>query len=196
VPVGDPKAGPPRWRVASVLQFCFPGAPMIYYGDEMGMFQTKGHGSLAPMWWPDLPGSESMPSEYQYNFASLVQFLGIRRDVDRALRHGKFRSVLVDEERGLLAFARALPGEEVILLVNCGKKKQKVLLPAGKPGNVVGVLGPRLTAATRSNPGNDKLIRPLGVGGSRRVVDAQGQIRLWLNPMTVRLVLVRDQPPQ
>jgi glycosidase len=193
--VADLRAGPPRWRLATLMQYTFVGAPMIYYGDEVGMYRRKGQANLAPMWWRDPPAGESPRADYRSDFASLVQWLNIRRNLHAPLRSGELRVLLADEKRALLAFARSLPGDEVILVVNYGKTKHKVMLPAGRPGRLAGVLGPRLNPMPPPDPKGDKLIRPLSVGGSRRIVSDAGTIRLWIDPMSVRLVLVRDEPP-
>lgn len=201
-PVTDPRSAPSRWRFAAMMQCFSPGAPMIYYGDEVGMYNTLGHSGRAPMWWVDPAGSASKLAVDQDDFTSLIQWLNRQRDICAPLRTGSFRTVLADEKRSLLAVARTLPGDEVILLINYGDAKHKVMLQAGKPGQLVGVLGPRLSARPRkerskasTSPKDRRAIQRLGVGGSRRFVDAEGEIRLWLNPMTVRVVLIRDDPP-
>jgi glycosidase len=201
-PATDPRSEPSRWRFAAMMQCFFPGAPMTYYGDEVGMYNTTGHFSRAPMWWEDSASGASKLAVYQNDFTSLIQWLNLRRDTYPPLQTGSFRAVLADEKRGLLAVGRTLPGYEVILLINYGDAKHKVMLQAGKPGQLVGVLGPRLGATPRKKrskatpgPKDGRIIQPLGVGGSRRFVDAKGRIRLWLNPMSVRVVLVRDDPP-
>lgn len=201
--VADLQAGRPRWRLASVIQYFFVGAPMIYYGDEVGVYNTKGHFSRAPMWWnnPD-DKQQSKPAAYRDDFASLIQWLNIRRGIDPLLRQGAFRTVLLDEERRILAFARLLQGEKVILLMNYGDKKQKVMLPAGKPGQLIAVVSPILNPGARSmgggksgGPAGQTQIKRLRTGGSKQFVDAGGRVRLWVNPMSFRVVLVSEKEP-
>jgi len=184
-----------RWRLATIAQHVFVGAPVTYYGDEAGMHGDSGPHARAPMWWNDLPGTETRSRAYQADYAALIQWLHARRQLHEPLRRGEFRVVLMDQARGLLAFARSIPGDEVILLINYGDAKQKVMLPVGKPGQMIGVLGPRLHPIPAPDPKGGKLIRPLGVGGSRRIVDDAGTTRIWINPETVRLVIVTDEPP-
>jgi glycosidase len=185
-----------RWRLATIMQHVFVGAPVTYYGDEAGMHGGPGPHARAPMWWNDLPGTETRSRAFQADYAALVQWLHARRQLHEPLRKGKFRVVFTDQARGLLAFARSIPGDEVALLINYGDAKQKVMLPVGKPGQMIGVLGPRLRPMPAPDPKSGKLIRPLGVGGSRRIVDDAGTTRIWINPMTVRLVIVTDEPPR
>jgi hypothetical protein len=55
---------------------------------------------------------------------------------------------------------------------------------------MVGFVGPRLIDMPPPQPGSEKLVKPLMVGGSRRIVKPDGSTRFWINPMTVRLILV------
>ena len=55
-------------------------------------------------------------------------------------------------------------------------------------------------AETRTGHTNDapdySRIRRLRMGGSRQFVNAQGRIVLWVNPMSIRVVLVNDKEPR
>ena len=51
------KPGPTEWkrlRQAVDFQMSFAGAPMIYYGDEAGMWGPSDPSDRMPMWWKDL----------------------------------------------------------------------------------------------------------------------------------------------
>jgi hypothetical protein len=111
--------------------------------------------------------------------------------------------MLLDDANKVLAFARSLPGDEVILLMNYGATKREVTLPAGRPGQLVVVLSPNLRPhdATRGAKGKPPEVDhtktvPLHTGASRQFVDAQGTLRLWVNPRSIRVVLVNDKEPR
>lgn len=190
-------AGRARWRLASVLQYFLLGAPAVYYGDEVGMVDTERDHGLAPMWWED----RSKPSDSRADFVSLIKWLNLRREVHAPLRYGQFRRVLLDEAHRVLAFSRSLPGDEVVLIMNYGPTKQKVILQVGKPGQLVGALSPVLDPTVKAPPFVPKPpvepgeIPPLLMGGSRQYVDSGGHIRLWVSPMSVRVALVREDAP-
>ena len=189
IPVGDLKIGTTRWRLATVLQHLVPGAPMLYYGDEVGMVSTKGEGATAPMWWADRKGVK-LPAEYRADFAALTRFLHIRRERDEALRRGALGKTKADGERGLLMLTRSNENGDVILVINFGDAKHEVSLTVDTPGQMVGFVGPRLMDMPPPQPGSEKLVKTLMVGGSRRIVKPDGTTRFWINPKTVRLILV------
>lgn len=188
-----------RWRLATIFQHFYLGAPVTYYGDEVGMNGGSSPYAAAPMWWNDLPDPKTKPPRFRSDFVALVQWLHTLREKYAPLRRGEFRPVWFDDERKLLAFARSLPGDEVILLMNYGSAKQKVALPVGKPDQLAAVLSPQVKApakkdaeATRPAPDAGKF-KPLQVGGSRQFVNPQGTISLWVDPMSVRVVLLNDK---
>jgi len=136
---------------------------------------------------------------------TLVQWLHRMREWYEPLRRGDFRRVLADDENKVLAFARTLPGDEIILLMNYGARKQKVMLPAGKPGQLLAVFSPQVQPSEKGSPLKPKTpdaaadaekIEPLGVGGSRQFVNPEGKIRIWVAPMSVRVVFVNDKEPR
>jgi glycosidase len=173
-----------KWRLATVLHHFFIGAPVVYYGDEVGMYGAAGPAARAPMWWDDPRVRGPKPAEYRRELMSLIRLLNLRRERQPPLRHGDFRTVLADEKEKILAFGRALPGHEIIPVVNYGNEKRKVELSVGKPGQVIGLLAPQL----KPSPG----VKTLLMGGSRQQADESGKISIWVKPMAVRIVVVDE----
>ena len=189
-----------RWRLATIFQHFSIGAPVTYYGDEVGMFGPTDVDSESPMWWNDLPDAATKSVDYRGDFYALIQRLHGLRARYPALRQGSFRPVLLDEERKVLAFARSLPGDEVILVMNYGGTKHEVQLSAGTPGQLVALLSPQVKrpspsakVPTDSAPSDLTKLAPLHMGGSRQFVDAEGRISVWVNPMSVRVILLNDK---
>lgn len=107
--IPDPKLR----HFAQALQFTLPGAPLIYYGDEIGMKGGGDPAQRAPMKW-----DEVKPSNPDLKWTR--QLISARRKT-RALRVGDCRS-LVGER--LVAFIRTTerPLESTIVLANPSEK--------------------------------------------------------------------------
>ncbi|MGB9593242.1 MAG: glycoside hydrolase family 13 protein [Anaerolineae bacterium] len=106
------------FRLATLFQMTYPGAPCIYYGDEIGM--AGGHD-------PDcrraFPWDES---RWNHNLRDYVKRCVALRKAHRALRRGDFRPLLARDD--VYAFARALDGEVMIVLLNAGRAPKQVAL--------------------------------------------------------------------
>jgi len=192
-----------RYRLAVLLQHFLPGVPVTWYGDEVGMFGADEPCNVAPMWWPDLNDPKTKSPYYRGDLFGLVQWLHTFRVDHRPLRAGLYRALMLDEDRRVLAFARSLPGDEVVLVMNYGNKKQKVMLPVGRPGQLVAVITPHLEgrsfsfgrSSARETPDRSKPVRQ-AFSGSRQFVNDLGQVRVWVDPMSVRIILVNDNEPK
>jgi cyclomaltodextrinase len=130
--------GPPseeayrRVQLAALLQFTLPGAPMIYYGDEVGMYGGEDPYSRAPMWWADRAGDS--PPGYR---AELHEFYGrlceLRRNAP-PLKRGGFQVLLADDARRVLGWERALGEERVLIVVNGKTEAQTIQMVVGGSG--------------------------------------------------------------
>jgi cyclomaltodextrinase / maltogenic alpha-amylase / neopullulanase len=95
-------------RMAMLLMFCFPGAPTIYYGDEIAMEGRRDPDCRRSMIWePSRRGREML--EYTKRLTAL-------RSKYAALRRGTFTNLYAHCKT--LAFARELGKEHVIVLLN------------------------------------------------------------------------------
>jgi glycosidase len=98
-----------RRRVVQTLQFTLPGAPILYYGSEVGMTGGNDPENRGPMRW-DLVHADNAELTW-------MQKLIAMRKQQRALRIGNFR--LVESDR-LLAFERYTDRalETVVIVAN------------------------------------------------------------------------------
>ncbi len=83
-------------RVGVALQLTYPGTPMIFAGDEIGLTGTDGEHSRTPFPW-DRPGRWNTET-----FAAYRDLLALRRQ-HRALRRGGLRWVLDHRRRDRLS---------------------------------------------------------------------------------------------
>ena len=129
-----------RARLAACVQFTFPGAPLVYYGDEVGMYGADDPYCRAPMWWEDLPGVRE--AGYRANLRRYYQELAALRRSLTPLRRGGFRVLLADDRRRVVAYTRRWHEEQVAVVLNGGTQPARVTLNLGSAGQAVSVLTP------------------------------------------------------
>jgi cyclomaltodextrinase len=109
------------WKLAVLFQMTYPGAPMIYYGDEVGMTGEKDPGCRGTMVW-----NPALQSVEMLNFVRRMISL---RKAYLPLRHGLFRTILADDQRNVVAYARDTDGKSVMVVMNTGFVPQQVSIP-------------------------------------------------------------------
>ena len=121
-----------RVRLMALTQFFFPGAPNIYYGDEIGMEGGKDPDCRRAFPWVE--GTWDL--EYRSFIKKLVQI----RHKNPQLRRGTFERVAEDNERKAFVFTRSLNGQKAYLIINASEKEinlqeeaSKWALPVGSP---------------------------------------------------------------
>ncbi len=100
-------------ELAALLQFTFPGAPSIYYGDEIGLTGGPDPESRAAFPW-DRP--EEWNRDLLGAFGSLISL----RDDHPALRRGGYDSLAASDH--MVVFSRVDDSERIIVAVNAGEQ--------------------------------------------------------------------------
>jgi len=118
----DPaKPGEPerrKQRLLALLQMTYVGAPMVYYGDEVGMWGSNDPNNRRPMLWPDLgPWEDPRESIDQAMHAHYREVIALR-NAHPALRTGSFRTVLADDAQDTWVFLREKGNEQVLVALN------------------------------------------------------------------------------
>lgn len=107
----------PTVRLASLLLFTLPGAPCLYYGDEVGL----GGG-------PDPDNRRGFPSPERWDSACLEEhrrLIHLRRS-STALRRGTHRRLYA--AGGLYVFERRAPDEHLVVAINAAEAEADVAL--------------------------------------------------------------------
>ncbi|MBU0640982.1 MAG: alpha-glucosidase C-terminal domain-containing protein [Planctomycetes bacterium] len=125
-----------RARLMALLQMTYVGAPMVYYGDEAGMWGADDPTCRKPMLWKDLepydkPEDNHVMAEHLDFYHQAIAL----RNAHPALRTGGFETLLTDDEADVWVFARDGAGEQLIVALNASSAPQEVQvpLPAGQP---------------------------------------------------------------
>jgi cyclomaltodextrinase / maltogenic alpha-amylase / neopullulanase len=121
-------------RLMVLMQFTFPGAPMIYFGDETGMWGANDPCCRKPMVWPDIayddeallpdgsPRPKPEPVAFDEGLHLYYRTLIRLRNDHPALRHGSFAALHTDDGMGLIIFRRELDGDQVLVAINNGSQ--------------------------------------------------------------------------
>jgi len=109
-----------KMKLAVILEMTYIGAPMVYYGDEIGMKGGRDPDDRRTMIWDS--------TKWNTNLRDWYKDLIAIRHAHPALRHGSFRTLLADDGRGLFIYEREEGGDEVLVLVNNGTQPCDVLL--------------------------------------------------------------------
>ena len=109
-------------RLATLFQMTYPGAPSVYYGDEIGM--TGGHDPANRAAFP-WHRTESWDTELLHDFQRLIS---LRRQ-RASLRRGSFQFLWSTGR--MVAFARQLEAEVTIVILNAGTQEERLNVPVG-----------------------------------------------------------------
>ncbi|WP_299404567.1 glycoside hydrolase family 13 protein [Acaryochloris sp. IP29b_bin.148] len=96
-------------ELATLLLFTFPGAPCIYYGDEVGL-----PGGIDPDCRRSFPDKQDWHLELQTVHKQLIQI----RHAHPALRMGQYQGLYAKDQ--VYIFSRFLDENRLIVAINCG----------------------------------------------------------------------------
>ena len=102
-----------RLRLAAFWQFTGPGAPMIYYGTELGMYGANDPCCRQPMPWPDADPTPTMADGLWGYYQSLCAL----RAEHSALRRGDFE-FLPPLAPKTIRYRRSTPTETLYAVIN------------------------------------------------------------------------------
>lgn len=128
------RVGNDRGRVLAALgsAYTMPGAPMLYYGDEIGLTGSTGEYGRRPFPWQD-------PAGWDADLLAAVRHLGALRRELPALRHGGLRWVAATADA--VAYVREAPeGSALVLVARDAAEPIRVdaaLLPGVASGRLV-----------------------------------------------------------
>lgn len=124
------------------IQATYLGSPMVYYGDEVGMYGADDPTDRKPFPWPDT-GEPQNPSDRRDDdiHREYSRWLNLRRDptVGPVLRYGSIRH-LDSGRHDVFFYTRELNGVRVVVGVNRGSEPvdATALLPEGTPEPTIG----------------------------------------------------------
>lgn len=134
-----------RLMGVALLQFTLPGAPTIYYGDEIGLVGPTVYSggkweddpyNRLPFPWLDETGAPFY-THLQTDGAGWTtllpyyQLLAATRHAHEALRTGSFDTLLVDDDNDIYAYGRMAADDAAVIIANRGATKSVTVDVAG-----------------------------------------------------------------
>ncbi|RPI21975.1 MAG: alpha-amylase [Chloroflexota bacterium] len=117
---------PAKIKMAFSLLFSYPGAPAIYYGDEVGLEGGKDPECRGAFPWEQ--------SQWKQDLRMHIQKLAAFRKRFPALRRGSFQKILTDDARGISVFMRGLGEEKIVAVYNASATRRTLHLPTATIG--------------------------------------------------------------
>ncbi len=130
-------------KLIAAFQFTYVGAPMVYYGDEAGMWGADDPGDRKPMIWPDLtyqdevndPLSRPRPRDkvaFNKDLFHWYQKLAHIRQSVGVLNTGQYKTIYTDDAHKIFGFARFdNNGHIAFAIFNRGNGSQSLTIDTG-----------------------------------------------------------------
>jgi glycosidase len=107
-------------KLISLFQLTYPGTPVVYYGDEIGMEGGKDPDNRQGFEWNASRQDQDLLGHYK-------RLIRLRKS-SVALRTGEFRSILRHNHHRLFGYVREAGTEKVAVVLNAGHQAQDVAL--------------------------------------------------------------------
>ena len=132
-------------KLFAIMQMTYVGAPMIYYGDEVGMWGANDPDCRKPMIWEDIDyedevtnadGSKRSPDKVEIDhdlFAHYQKLIKIRAD-HKSLQLGSYKTLLADVNSDIFVFERTFQEETIIVALNNADSTTDIKLPCPSGG--------------------------------------------------------------
>jgi glycosidase len=146
-----------RMKQSLVVQMTYVGAPMIYYGDEAGMWSPSDPSDREPMIWKDLEPYDDPQVKFRQDvFDQYQRLIAIHRRLT-ALQLGFAHTVVADNEKGVYAFSRDLGDDHICVVVNrspYGHTERLIFGPRDRNVALIDWLNRRETHLSSAPPGD------------------------------------------
>jgi glycosidase len=104
-------------KLAFIFLFAYPGAPAIYYGDEIGLTGGKDPECRGAFPWNK--------KHWNTEVRDLVKTLITLRKANPVLRRGDYQRVCLDMKNACYAFARVSGDEKIMVALNASPEEQE-----------------------------------------------------------------------
>ncbi len=130
-------------KLIAAFQMTYRGAPMIYYGDEVGMWGADDPNDRMPMVWGNLKydnevittasgfkkGFGSYKVEPNYDLLSFYKKVIQIRNNNDALKFGSLSFLYSNDKKYSFAFERKYKDDKIIIVFNLGNETDNIEIP-------------------------------------------------------------------
>lgn len=116
------KGNTAKVKLAALFQMTYIGAPMVYYGDEIGMMGGRDPDCRRTMVWDTL--------QWNYDLQNFYKEVIRIRNEHPVLRYGTYKTVLIDNKKNLFGFMREYKNQKAIVVLNNNDRCRSVAIPA------------------------------------------------------------------
>jgi cyclomaltodextrinase / maltogenic alpha-amylase / neopullulanase len=180
-------------KLIEVFQMTWEGAPMIYYGDEVGMFGADDPSNRMPMWWRDLMPYDNPDYVIRPDLHDHTRRLIAIRNAYSALRTGSSRFIHTDDTKAIVAFERADAHNRLIVVLNNTQAENSAVIPAEPGARFVNLLDPAsvmMESATVDGIGSPRRVARITADASELTADATG-VAITLPPRGAAILLMK-----
>ncbi len=118
-----------KMQQAVRFQMAFVGGPMIYYGDEVGMWGPDDPSNRMPMIWRDLGVYEDPQVKFNGDVFDIYRRAIAARQQTPALRLGFYRTIVADDTTDVYGFERSLGDQHAYVILNRSGESRHVKVP-------------------------------------------------------------------
>ena len=158
--------GKQRQMIASLIQFTLPGAPTVFYGDEVAMTGDDDPDDRRTYPWANKGGNPDMMmfDHYQTLSALRLQY--------PVLVSGNFQILLADDDKEIVAYERKTGSQAAVVIINRGDTEYSGNIP------VAGFLPDGVSL---------KSVYVVGSGGPATVTITNGELNGTVGPRSALL---------
>jgi glycosidase len=122
-----------KLKLMVTFQMTGLGAPMLYYGDEVGMFGADDPSCRKPMLWKDLMPYDDPDERIEPGLFEHYQRTIAIRNTYPPLQLGSFEPLLSRDDQGVFAFSRSLNDQQVVVVLNNSDHTHRLNVPVSWP---------------------------------------------------------------
>lgn len=135
-----------KQRLIAGIQMTMPGAPMIYYGDEAGMWGGDDPDCRKPMIWADMKydtenadplGRTRKPDSVFFDtklFKWYKDLISIRKE-NKILEQGDLNFFLINNVEKIIGYSRTLKDKTIYIILNNSSEKRSLKTNVGNSNN-------------------------------------------------------------